>query len=152
MTRRVLIVVARLALAAVFLWAAIAKLREPWLLFAANIDSLQLLPEPMVLFVARTLPWAELALGVLLLVGLKLRYVAAAATGLLVTFFGVVLRSYILDVGGDCGCFGPGEALGPATIARDAALLGVSVWLTWESFRAERPNSPARLRSGFFAA
>jgi uncharacterized membrane protein YphA (DoxX/SURF4 family) len=120
-------------LAAVFLWAAYVKLREPWLLFAASIETLQLLPEPAVLWLARILPWAELALGVVLLTGIKLRWSAAFATGLLMVFFGVMLRSYLAGIEADCGCFGPGEALGPATLARDGALLAVSAWLTWES-------------------
>jgi uncharacterized membrane protein YphA (DoxX/SURF4 family) len=133
--RRVASIVARIGLAAVFLWAAFTKLREPWLLFAASIDTLQLLPEPAVFFVARVLPWAELVLGVVLLTGIKLRWSAAFATGLLLVFFGVMLRSYLAGIQADCGCFGPGEALGPATLARDGALLAVSAWVTWEAFR-----------------
>ena len=135
MTRKVILIVARIGLAAVFLWAAYAKLREPWFLFAASIDTLQLLPEPAVLFLARVLPWSELALGLFLLTGIKLRWSATFATGLLLVFFGVMLRSYLAGIQADCGCFGPGEALGPKTLARDGALLAVSAWLTWEAFR-----------------
>ena len=55
----------RLLLGAVFIYAAYTKLRQSWLLFALSIDSYQMLPEWAVLAVARTLPWFELALGVL---------------------------------------------------------------------------------------
>jgi uncharacterized membrane protein YphA (DoxX/SURF4 family) len=133
--RKVVLTVARIGLAAVFLWAAYVKLREPWQLFAMSIDTLNLLPEPAVLFLARVLPWTELVLGVVLLTGIKLRWSAVFATGLLLAFFGVMLRTYLAGIEAGCGCFGPGETLGPATLARDAALLAVSAWLTWEGFR-----------------
>ena len=136
--RRVVLIVVRLALAVVFLWAAIAKIREPWLVFAANIDSLHLLPEQGVLFVARTLPWAELVLGIALLLGIQLKYVAPFATALLLAFFAIMLRSYAQGLTVDCGCFGPGEALGPKTLARDGALLALSGWLTFEAVRMQR--------------
>src|SRR5215475_4170705 len=103
---RILVIVARLVLAGVFLVAAIIKLREPWLLFAASIDTMQLLPEPAVLFVARTLPWTELVLGILLLFGIKMRYIGPFATVLLLIFFGIMLRSYLAGLQIDCGCFG----------------------------------------------
>src|SRR6188508_48370 len=57
----------RVLLGAVFIYAAYTKLRQSWLLFALSIDSYQLLPEWAVFALARTLPWLELALGVLLI-------------------------------------------------------------------------------------
>ena len=137
--RRTLVILARLVLAAVFLVAAIIKLRQPWLLFAASIDTMQLLPEPAVLFVARVLPWTELLLGLLLLFGIKMRYVAPFATGLLLIFFSVMVKSYLSGLEIDCGCFGPGEALGPKTLARDGALLAISAWVTFQTFRRREP-------------
>jgi uncharacterized membrane protein YphA (DoxX/SURF4 family) len=139
--RRALFILARLALAGIFLWAAIAKLRDPWVLFAMQLDSMHVLPDAGVTFVARTLPWFELALGAMLVTGIKLRYVASAATVLLIAFFTVMLTLYIRGFQGDCGCFGPGEQLGPKTLARDGALLAVSAWLTWESFRKRSQHS-----------
>src|SRR5713101_3384079 len=96
----------RLALGAVFVYAAYTKLRQSWLLFALSIDSYQLLPEWGVLTLARMLPWLELAVGLLLIVGLWLRYAAIAATLLLGLFFGVMVWSYARGTGIDCGCFG----------------------------------------------
>ena len=89
--RRAVIIFLRVALAAVFLYAAYVKLREPWLVFAIAIDAYGILPEPAVLATARTLPWCELALGVVLLTGFGLRYAAIAATALLGTFFTVMV-------------------------------------------------------------
>ena len=135
-----LILLARLALGAVFLYAAYTKLRQPAMLFALSIDSYRLLPEWAVVAVARTLPWLELALGLLLVSGYGLRYVAAAASALLLLFFGVMLRSYFQGLGIDCGCFGIGEALGVRTLVRDGFLVLSSLALTVAAFRAARPK------------
>ena len=58
----------------VFLYAAWTKLREPWLLFAMTVDAYGILPQWAVMAVARTLPWAELVLGVLLISGKWIRF------------------------------------------------------------------------------
>jgi len=119
----------RLLLGAVFVYAAYTKLRQSWLLFALSIDSYQLLPEWAVLALARTLPWFELAVGLLLVAGAWLRSAAIAGTLLLALFFGVMVWSYARGAGIDCGCFGVGEALSAKTLARDGALLAAAITL-----------------------
>jgi uncharacterized membrane protein YphA (DoxX/SURF4 family) len=136
--RRVFMICGRLALAAVFLWAAYTKLRDPWMVFAMEIDAMQVLPGAMVEPVARTMPWLELALGLLLAIGIQTRYVGTVATALLVGFFSMLLFLYLKGFQGDCGCFGPGERLGPKTLARDGLLVALSIWVTWEAFRMRR--------------
>ncbi len=120
---RVLLLIWRLCLGALFLYAAYTKLRHPWALFAMSVNSYQVLPDWAVMLVARTLPWAELVLGIWLVTGYKLHYAAAAASALLLFFFSLMLRSYFKGLGIDCGCFGFGEKLGPRTLARDGALV-----------------------------
>jgi uncharacterized membrane protein YphA (DoxX/SURF4 family) len=127
----------RLVLGAVFVYAAYTKLRQSWLLFALSIDSYQLLPEWSVLAVARTLPWLELALGVLMIAGWKLRYVSVAVAAVLALFFAVMLVEYSRGAGIDCGCFGVGEALTVKTLLRDAALLAASIALVVTCWRGE---------------
>ena len=140
--RRWLILAGRVLLGGVFLYAAYTKLSRPSMLFALSIDSYQLLPPWAVIVVARTLPWVELGLGVLLVVGYQLRYVAATASGLLLVFFGVMLRSYSKGLGIDCGCFGVGEALGPKTLVRDGLLVLVSIGVTAAAVLAARSQRP----------
>jgi uncharacterized membrane protein YphA (DoxX/SURF4 family) len=125
----------RLILGAVFIYAAYTKLRQSWLLFALSIDSYQLLPEWAVLAVARTLPWFELALGVLLIAGVALRVLSVAATAILGLFFGVMLMSYFRGASIDCGCFGVGEALSVKTLARDGLLLMAALTLVALAWR-----------------
>jgi len=136
--RKALLLAGRLALAAVFLWAAYTKLRDPWMVFALEIDAMQIVPSTLVEPVARTMPWLELLLGVLLAIGIQTRYVASVATALLAGFFGMLVFLYLKGFQGDCGCFGPGERLGPKILARDAVLVALSVWVTWEAFRRSR--------------
>ena len=119
----------RLLLGAVFIYAAYTKLRQSWLLFALSIDSYQLLPEWAVYAVARALPWLELALGVLLIAGVWLRYLAAVAAGILALFFTVMVVSYVRGAGIDCGCFGVGEPLSARTLVRDGRLLAAALAL-----------------------
>jgi len=119
----------RLILGAVFIYAAYTKLRQSWLLFALSIDSYQLLPEWAVFALARTLPWLELALGVLLIAGVALRYLSVVATAILGLFFAVMLVSYFRGAGIDCGCFGVGEALSVKTLLRDGVLLAAAISL-----------------------
>ena len=125
----------RLVLGAVFMYAAWTKLRASPLIFAMSVDSYRLLPEWAVLLVAYTLPWLELLVGVLLLAGVWLRYVAASASAILVMFFALMLRSYVQGEGIDCGCFGVGEAISPKTLLRDGGLLAAAVLLTAAAFK-----------------
>lgn len=133
---KIVLFIARLVLAGIFLFAAYAKLREPWWMFAASIDSYQMLPPSLTIVVARTLPWFELLLGLLLLVGYKLRWVAIACGALLFFFWLSMLRAWLKGMEIDCGCFGPGEAVSPATLARDAGMIALAGFVAWGTFRA----------------
>ena len=126
---RFLPLLVRLALGGVFVYAAWVKLREPWLLFAMSIDAYHVLPEWAVLAVARTLPWAELTLGLLLISGRWPRLSATAASALLTVFFGLMVHAYVKGETIDCGCFGPGEAISPWTLLRDGSLLAGALFL-----------------------
>jgi len=144
---RALLLIGRLALAAVFLYAAYMKLRPalpgPFSmdslrlslsLFATQVDSYQLLPERAVSLVAHTLPFFELILGLLLLTGWQLRFFASLTSALLLAFFVVMLRSYSKGMEINCGCFGPGETLGIKTLLRDGSLLALSLAVTIGAF------------------
>lgn len=119
----------RLLLGTVFVYAAYTKLRQSWLLFALSIDSYQLLPEWTVFALARTLPFLELALGVLLIAGVWPRYLSIVAAAILAAFFSVMVLSYFRGAAIDCGCFGVGEPLSAKTLARDGVLLAAALAL-----------------------
>ncbi len=135
---RTAVLVLRVALGAVFVYAAWIKLRQPWELFAMSISDYGVLPDWAVRVVARTLPWAEALIGLALMAGRWLRVSAGAASLLLLVFFGLMVRAYATGMEINCGCFGPGEAISVRTLIRDGGLLAVSLFLTWTSFRGRR--------------
>ena len=97
------------------------------------------MPPGGVVAVARALPWVELILGFLLIAGFWTRIAAPAVTALLLVFFGILLSSYLKGMEIDCGCFGPGEELGPATLIREGTLLALSITLTVLGFLLPKP-------------
>ena len=129
LNRTQIALVLRVLLGAVFVYAAYTKLRQSWLLFALSIDSYQLLPEWGVYAVARTLPWLELVLGILLIAGVWLRVLSVVAAGILALFFTVMVVAYFRGGGIDCGCFGVGEPLSAKTLVRDGSLLAAALTL-----------------------
>ena len=145
------LLILRLGLAAVFGYAAWIKLREPWMLFAMSVDAYHVLPEWGAVAAARTLPWAELLLAVLLLAGIRKRVTMPAASVLLAVFFSLMVRSYVRGEGIDCGCFGPGEAISPITLIRDGGLLTASLVSTWFAFRPNRLKPIPRAESSVMA-
>lgn len=118
----------RSCLAAVFLWAAVTKLRDPTE-FAIEIGHYDLFPE-LAPYLAASLPAAELVLGASLLAFPSV-WRRAAALGcllLMVMFTGAATSAYARGLDIDCGCFGKGT--GPITwltLARDAALIAACV-------------------------
>jgi uncharacterized membrane protein YphA (DoxX/SURF4 family) len=139
----VLALILRVALGAIFVYAAWVKLREPWALFAMAIDSYQVLPAWAVEIVARALPWFELLLGVVLIAGVWRHVSTAAASLLLAVFFGMMVRAMVKGMQIDCGCFGPGDRLSWVTLLRDGALLASSLFVTARAFVGQVANLQA---------
>src|SRR4051794_12691828 len=130
--------VLRVVLGGIFVYAAWAKLRLPWQLFAMSIDSYQLLPTPMVELLARTLPWFELVLGLVLIAGWWLRITSTIVSALLLVFFSLMVRAAIKGQEISCGCFGPGETISWKTMLRDGSMLVGSLFVTVMAFVSRR--------------
>src|SRR5713226_4663173 len=94
----------RIALGGIFVYAAWSKLKDPWALFAMAIDSYRVLPLWAVEWLARTLPWIELLIGALLIVGRWMRISTAATSLLLLVFFSLMVRAYVKGLEINCGC------------------------------------------------
>lgn len=126
---------ARLVLAGVFLVAGGSKVGD----LAASgraVNAYRLLPYDAATMVGAALPFVELSLGVLLLLGLATRIAAALASLLLVVFIIGISSVWARGLSIDCGCFGKGgelaEGVSPqygGEIARDVALLALAVFL-----------------------
>lgn len=138
------VLVLRLVLAGVFIYAGYVKVREPWQLFAAGIAGYNLVPMSTVEFLAKTFPWFEIALGVGLLIGRRLLPPASILTALLLVFFNVMLwRAFLQGKEIECGCFGHGEALTWKTLLRDGSMLAGSLLVVWWALTSRRQRSLA---------
>lgn len=71
-----------------------------------SVRAFQILPEALVPAFGYALPVVELALGVLLLVGLFTRWAAAATALMMAVFLAGIASAWIRGLSIDCGCFG----------------------------------------------
>lgn len=128
---------ARVVLGGVFLVAGGLKVIDPQSSVAA-VRAYRLLPTSVATIVGWGLPFAEVALGLLLLAGVATRLVAAAAAVLLMVFIAAVASAAIRGLSIDCGCFGgggdvaPGQTAYGTEIVRDVGLLLLALWLVWQ--------------------
>ena len=125
----------RLILAGVLLWAGGAKLGDLGGSVRA-VNAYQLVPYEMARVIGAALPFVEVALGLLLLVGLATRVVAAVTGALLVVFIAGIASAWARGLNIDCGCFGGGGELAAGArpsygweITRDVALLAIAAAL-----------------------
>ena len=156
--RRAVIWVGRLVLGGIFIYAGYSKAFLPntnfWPFFilrfsmtmnisnfAAQVEAFKLLPPWGVQFVAHTLPFTEIILGLLVLIGWRLRIWATLLTLIMLGFFSVVLRAYLLHMDINCGCFATPEIIGLKKVLEDAALSGLALLMTVFAFQeARRPH------------
>ncbi len=122
----------RLILAGIFIYSGYIKAQSP-LQFASAITGYKLVPDSLIFPLANYFPWVEIALGVLLLIGWKIRYVALGAVALLLSFTVILTVTYLRGIDADCGCFGFGQKISPLTIARDVLILIPGVLLIFET-------------------
>ncbi|WP_219414600.1 MauE/DoxX family redox-associated membrane protein [Pseudonocardia nigra] len=126
---------ARLVLGGVWIVAGAAKVGDLDASVRA-VRAYRLLPEPAVQVVGAALPMVEIALGVLLVVGLGVRVGAVLSALLMAAFVVGIASAWARGLRIDCGCFGSGGELAagedPAygwELARDGALLLVALAL-----------------------
>jgi len=133
---RTLLLLARLALAAIFIVAAIGKMKPqagmPWafhsinlslLMFSWVVDSYQILPSGTVTLFAQVLPPFELFLGLWLLSGIALRLSSLVSTLLMCMFVTALASAFERGLGINCGCFGQGAQVQVKTELMRVSLL-----------------------------
>jgi len=138
---KVVQILLRLALGGIFIYAGYVKLRDPWQLFAAGVASYEILPMSAVEFVARTLPWFEVALGVVLISGFFFRTSSTIVCGMLAVFFTLIVRAWLQGKEINCGCFGGNEPISPLTMLRDGSMLAGAIFLCVTAFRSRRSTA-----------
>lgn len=136
--------VARLVLGSVLLAAGLPKATD----LTGSVQNLlayELFDYEVARLIGTTLPVIEIALGVLLIVGLLTRGAAATGAALMVVFIGGIISAWARGLAIDCGCFGTGGPVDPGQTTylldtgRDLALLALAIWLV------VRPRTPFAL-------
>lgn len=144
-TGALVLLVARLVLAWVFISAGLPKIQDP-VAFAASIDGFRIISGSLTLWVAVVLPWLELIIGVgLLIPGLR-RASAWTIMLLLGLFIALHGSAWIRGLDINCGCFGE-SADSPDyhwLILRNLAFLLVAIFILSRPLRNKiaRKNSP----------
>jgi hypothetical protein len=111
-------------------------------MFAMGVDSYQMLPQRAVSPFAHWLPPFELLLGLWLLTGVALRVSSLVATLAIFAFVAAMFSAYERGLTISCGCFGPGEQIGPITLVRDGLLfLPLALAVTISAFLIHRGSS-----------
>jgi putative oxidoreductase len=153
---RALLLIGRLALGGIFVFAAYSKLhfggawhlRDYHFFFAMAINSYNMLPLTVVQWMARILPWLELVLGALLILGIGLRWASSAITLLLLVFMGALARAAMLGLEINCGCFGYSSQKPTTELFHDSGLLILGLAVTIGAFLTQRARRlPAQTAS-----
>ncbi len=100
-----ILLVLRLVVGGVFLWAGILKIFDP-LEFAQGIADYRVFPRVISLFLALVLPWLEVLCGVLLILGVFRNASALLVSCLLAGFLVLIISAILRGLDIDCGCFG----------------------------------------------
>ena len=128
--------VVRLVLGGILVTAGALKAIDPQSSVAA-VRAYELLPDALETIVGWALPFAEIALGLLLMAGIATRVLAVVSAGLLVIFIVAVVSAAARGLSIDCGCFGGGGEVAAGhtaygvEIARDLGFLMLALWLVW---------------------
>jgi putative oxidoreductase len=101
------VVALSVGLAAIFLYAAMDKFRDP-LQFADSVAAFGILPIILVSPFALGLPPFEVICGLMLLTSMTRRVAALAVTIVTAMFFTALASALLRGLTLDCGCFGPG--------------------------------------------
>ncbi len=148
-SNRWLVLAARLLLGGIFLASAIGKLQHPQL-FVNTVVDYGMLPEGLSRFYGTVLPWAELAVGFSLILGLLSAAAAVVSVGMTVSFAIAGIYSLINaeDVPTICGCFGNLVSLSHSqSLALDAGMLLLAAVIALAGRKADEPGALRPMRS-----
>lgn len=140
-------VAGRWILGLLFLYAGFEKAFHPQD-FAQIILNYRILPDPLINPTAVLLPWLEIVLGLLLILGRLLPGAVLLGNFLLVVFFAAILFNLARGLDIDCGCFSTagGNRSGGAMswyVIRDGILLLLAGFLSFQTFFPKK-SAPVR--------
>ena len=130
---------ARLALGGVLIVAGALKIPTPYKA-AAAMRAYELLPNSLASVFGYILPWFEVGLGLLLILGVATRFSGLIGGLLMLLFIGAIGSAWARGLSIDCGCFGGGGEIDPKDtkyleeIIRDFALAICGIYLYFRPY------------------
>ena len=124
----------RLALGSVLLVAGALKVGNPQK-SAMAVRAYELLPIDMANFFGYVLPWFEIGVGALLILGVAVKISAFLGGATMLIFILAISQAWARGLSIDCGCFGGGGAIDPSQtkyleeILRDIGLMLMAIYL-----------------------
>ncbi|MGD0476109.1 MAG: MauE/DoxX family redox-associated membrane protein [Candidatus Velthaea sp.] len=128
------VLVLRVAVGAVFIWAGALKIGHADV-FAAQITAFGIVPHALIAPLALLLPVFEIVLGGYLIAGLYTRVAAVIAAIQLAIFAAAIASAVMRGLSLSCGCFGPGDKTVTSwpEVVRDVAVAAVAVFVAWQA-------------------
>ena len=121
---RYLIVITRIILGAVFLWASFGKIMEPGD-FARSISNYHIVPFGIENIIALILPWLELLIGMGLILGIMVDGSVQISAILLIMFILMIGQAMLRGFNIECGCgLKEGEMIGLNKILENIVFIG----------------------------
>ncbi len=136
---------ARLAVAGVFIYAGLIKLLAPAEEFAYAIETYKVTGPGLSLWAAYIMPWLELFSGLLLAGGIFTRFNALFCGAMLVFFETLLAQAWLRGLPvTSCGCFGSGGSNSlPVEFAQNLVFLALA-WLALRHGRAYSADAAMR--------
>lgn len=102
---------------------------------AMAVRAYELLPVSLANFIGYTLPWIEIGVGLLLILGVATKTVAVIGAINMLVFIIAIAQAWARGLSIDCGCFGGGGSVDPedtkylSEIIRDLGLFALGIYL-----------------------
>ncbi len=84
---------------------------------ASAVAAYKILPNQMAHILGYALPWLEIAIGLLLIIGVSVRFAAITGGAVMLIFIAAIISVWMRGILIDCGCFGGGGAIDPSKAA-----------------------------------
>lgn len=102
---------------------------------AMAVRAYEMLPVELANFLGYVLPWIEIGIGLLLIVGASVKICGLLGAVTMLAFIIAIAQAWARGLSIDCGCFGGGGTIDPeetkylSEIIRDIGLLAMGVFL-----------------------
>ena len=102
---------------------------------AMAVRAYEMLPVELANFLGYALPWIEIGIGLLLIVGASVKICGLLGAFTMLAFIIAIAQAWARGLSIDCGCFGGGGTIDPeetkylSEIIRDVGLLAMGVFL-----------------------